>query len=193
MVRPLLMDPQVIQQQQAQGAPMTGGAELAALLANPPRPIPYNPPSTAISSQAMQQLAQLLKPQTGDPVQANMPGRTVDPRTGMGSTPSGSDPYAQMTPEQMAAQTSSNLPFGQGPSAQYNPVAPASTPGMLDQGGAVSRMFGSGDGTPNTLPPVTSSAPGMFDQGGALSRLGGNIDYGMLARLFGGGGGNGGG
>lgn len=190
MARPLLMDPQVIQQQQAQGAPMTGGNELAALLANPPRPIPYNPPSTAISSQAMQQLAQLLKPQTSDPVQANMPGQTVDPRTGMGSAPLGHDPYAQMTPAQMAAQTSSNLPFGQGPSAQYNPVAPATTPGWFDQGGAISRALG-GDGTANTLPPVTnvpnasppvaSPASGPFDQGGALS-------WGLLAKLFGGGG-----
>jgi hypothetical protein len=190
MVHPLLMNPQIIQQQQAQGAPMTGGAELAALLANPPRPIPYNPPSTAISSLAMQKLAEMLKPQATDPVRSNMPGQTVDPRTGMGSTPLGHDPYAQMTPEQMAAQTSSNLPFGQGPSAQFNPVVPAATPGWFDQGGAVSRMFGSGDGTANTLPPVTnvpnasppvaSSASGPFDQGGALS-------WGLLAKLFGGG------
>jgi hypothetical protein len=112
----------------------------------------------------MQALAQAFKGET-DPVKYGMPGQTVDPRTGMGNTPLGYDPYANMTPAEIAGQAASVQPFGAAgtPSAAYNPTA--IPPSWLE------RQFGGGGSPGSTLAAPVSTAPGWFDNGGMLARL----------------------
>jgi hypothetical protein len=159
--RPLWYDPAVQQQPQVQPS-YPSGSNLAQALMARQQPLVLPTPSTGISPAGIEQLAKMFKGET-DPVKYGMPGKTVDPRTGMGSTPLGYDPYANMTPADLAAQSSSVLPFGEGPSAAYNPTS--IPPSMLE------RWFGGGGSSSASLPAPVSSSPGWFDNGGLLARL----------------------
>lgn len=172
-MRPLLIDPEVMPPGAIVQPAQTGGSSLAAALSRPVPQQALQAQGLSIPLSTLQGLANALS-KPGDPVAAAMPGQTVDPRTGMGNMPTGVDPYAAMTAQQLAQQAQSVQPFGAPgtPSAQFNP--PPAPPSWLDrmmqgqeaQNGAQPQMPPQGQ-----LPPPVSSAPGWFDQGGALSRL----------------------
>lgn len=170
-MRPLLIDPTMMPPGAIVPPAQTGGSSLAAALSRPVPQQTLQAQGLSIPLSTMQALKGLIagdgKP--ADPVAAAMPGQTVDPRTGMGNMPTGVDPYAAMTSHQLAQQAQSVQPFGAAgtPSAQFNPSpAPPSWLERMMQG-----QQGAQPSPQGQLPPPVSSAPGLFDQGGALSRL----------------------
>jgi hypothetical protein len=153
----------VQQQPQVQPAQVQSSNLAAALMAHQ-QPLKLSTPSVNIPPGALDSLMKSLQGET-DPVKYGMPGQTVDPRTGMGNTPLGYDPYANMTPAEIAGQAASVQPFGAAgtPSAAYNPTA--IPPSWLE------RQFGGGGSPGSTLAAPVSTAPGWFDNGGMLARL----------------------
>jgi len=123
------------------------GSNLAAAMMQP-HPMALQTPSTGIPLGTLMALMQ----QGGQSDSGG--GKGADPNAG------GYNPYASMTPGDMAAQTASNLPFGDpnSPSAAYNTLSPG-----MPSPGSVGMQSPGGPGMPSPGSPGTASqgAPGM--------------------------------